>query len=126
YGFQSDGLEEGQTPLTTIESMAASYIKEMRSLQPEGPYQITGLSMGAVVAFEMAQQLKQMNESVSLLALLDGGCEDNPTPFLSADYEERLERAQRRYILMESSRQLQIPTEETAALDPDLQLVRFL
>lgn len=51
--------------------MAAHYIKEMRELQPNGPYFIGGRSLGGMVAFEMAQQLRERGEQVGLLALLD-------------------------------------------------------
>jgi amino acid adenylation domain-containing protein len=71
YGFQSQGLDGQQTPHTRIEDMAAHYVKEMRELQPEGPYFIGGRSMGGTIAFEMASQLQAMGEEVGLLALLD-------------------------------------------------------
>jgi aspartate racemase len=51
--------------------MAAHYIKEMRLLQPKGPYFIGGRSLGGMVAFEMAQQLRTAGEKVGVLALLD-------------------------------------------------------
>jgi amino acid adenylation domain-containing protein len=70
YGFQSAGLDGG-TLHTRVEDMAAHYIKEMRELQPEGPYFIGGRSLGGVVAFEMAQQLHERGEQIGLLALLD-------------------------------------------------------
>jgi thioesterase domain-containing protein len=38
--------------------MAAAYLAEIRQVQPEGPYNLLGACMGAVVAFEMAQQLR--------------------------------------------------------------------
>ena len=40
-----------------VEDLAASYIAEVRAVQPEGPYFLGGLSFGGIVAFEMAQQL---------------------------------------------------------------------
>ena len=51
--------------------MAAHYIKELRELQPEGPYFIGGRSLGGMVAFEMAQQLRAQGQTIGLLALLD-------------------------------------------------------
>jgi aspartate racemase len=51
--------------------MAAYYIKEMRALQPEGPYFIGGHCIGGLIAFEMAQQLHAQGERVGLLALFD-------------------------------------------------------
>jgi thioesterase domain-containing protein len=51
--------------------MAAHYVKEVRELQPEGPYLLTGYCFGGVVAFEMAQQLRSQGQPVALLAVLD-------------------------------------------------------
>ena len=51
--------------------MAAHYIKEMRELQPEGPYFIGGRSLGGMIAFEMACQLRMQDQEVGLLVLLD-------------------------------------------------------
>jgi amino acid adenylation domain-containing protein len=71
YGLQAYGLEPGTEPLSDIREMAAKYIETIRSVQPHGPYFIGGLCGGGTIAFEMAQQLKQIGESVSLLALFD-------------------------------------------------------
>jgi amino acid adenylation domain-containing protein len=71
YGLQSVGLDGSGAPHTRVEDMAAHYIKEMRELQPEGPYFIGGRSLGGMVAFEMAQQLKAQGQTIGLLALLD-------------------------------------------------------
>jgi thioesterase domain-containing protein len=65
------GLYEEREPYTTIEEMAARFVDEIRSVQQEGPYVIGGLSFGGVVAFEIAQQLYNQNQAVSLLAILD-------------------------------------------------------
>lgn len=71
YGLQSQGLDGKQPLLTSIREMARHYIKEMRELQPAGPYFIGGRSLGGTIAFEMAGQLRAQNEEVGLLALLD-------------------------------------------------------
>ena len=70
-GLQSQGLDVRHEPHTRIADMAAHYIKEMREIQPAGPYFIGGRSMGGTIAFEMACQLQEMGEQVGLLALLD-------------------------------------------------------
>src|SRR5207302_5984729 len=49
YGLQSYGLEEGQLPLMRIEDMAALYIKDVQKVQPHGPYQVGGWSLGGTV-----------------------------------------------------------------------------
>jgi thioesterase domain-containing protein/acyl carrier protein len=71
YGLQAPGLDGNSPPLTTVEDMAAVYVKEIRSMQANGPYFIAGYCMGGTVAFEVAQQLRQAGEEVGLLALFD-------------------------------------------------------
>jgi amino acid adenylation domain-containing protein len=71
YALQAQGLDGRQPPLSRIEEMASHYIKEMRTLQPEGPYFIGGHCLGGLIAFEMAQQLYAERERVALLALFD-------------------------------------------------------
>jgi thioesterase domain-containing protein/acyl carrier protein len=62
-----------------VEELAAYYIKEMRTFQPEGPYRMSGISFGGTIAFEMARQLHQQGQEVSLIALLDTlGPDDSP------------------------------------------------
>jgi thioesterase domain-containing protein len=54
--------------------MAEEYIEAIRAVQSQGPYRIGGYSAGGVVAFEMAHQLRNEGQSVTLLALLDTFC----------------------------------------------------
>ena len=71
YALQSRGLDETQAPHTRIEDMAAHYLKEIREIQPAGPYLIGGRSLGGIIAYEMACQLRSQGDEVALLALLD-------------------------------------------------------
>ena len=71
YGLQSRGLDGRHRPHTRIADMAAHYIKEIREVQPTGPYLIGGRSLGGIIAYEMGCQLKSQGQEVALLALLD-------------------------------------------------------
>jgi acyl carrier protein len=71
YGLQAKGLDGKEEPHTTIKEMADHYLKEMREVQPEGPYLIGGRSSGGTIAFEMACRLAAEGQEVALLALLD-------------------------------------------------------
>jgi thioesterase domain-containing protein len=51
--------------------LANRYIQEIRRVQPEGPYYLCGFCFGGVVAFEMAQQLQNLDQEVALLALVE-------------------------------------------------------
>ncbi len=71
YGLQSKGLDGESQPLRTIEEMAACYIQEIRTVQPQGPYYLGGYCLGGTVAYEMAQILRNDGEEVPLVAMLD-------------------------------------------------------
>lgn len=71
YGLRNQGLFGRDLPHSTVEAMAAHYIKEMRTVQPHGPYHLAGWCFGGIVIFEMAQQLRRMGEEVDLLAMLN-------------------------------------------------------
>jgi aspartate racemase len=71
YALQPQGLDGKRPCLTSVTEMADRYIREIRRVQPEGPYRIGGYSFGGLVAYEMAQQLRAQEQEVSLLALFD-------------------------------------------------------
>ncbi|HXO20594.1 MAG TPA: amino acid adenylation domain-containing protein [Thermoanaerobaculia bacterium] len=71
YGLQSRGLSNGEEPLSHVEEMAALYVEEMRRVQPAGPYSLGGWSLGGLIAFEMAQQLRAAGQEVAFLTILD-------------------------------------------------------
>lgn len=71
YGLQAQGLDGKQPALISVTDMAAKYIQEMRTVQPQGPYYIVGHSFGGKVAFEMAQQLRSQGDKVALLGIID-------------------------------------------------------
>ncbi len=55
----------------TFEAMAAAHLKSLRSVQPEGPYLLGGYCNGALIAYEMACQLRAEGQAVDLLVLMD-------------------------------------------------------
>jgi amino acid adenylation domain-containing protein len=71
YGLQARGLDDREAPFERIEPMAAHYVNEIRSMQPQGPYRLGGTCFGGVVAYEMARQLRAAGETVELLFLLE-------------------------------------------------------
>jgi phthiocerol/phenolphthiocerol synthesis type-I polyketide synthase E len=71
YGLQAQGLDGSRAPLGTIEEMATLYAKEIRRVQAHGPYLIGGYCMGGTLAYEVARQLRESGEEISLLALFD-------------------------------------------------------
>jgi len=82
YGVRSQGLGGVSEPLQSVEEMAAFYLKEIREVQPQGPYYLGGYSFGGNVAYEMAQQLAAAGERVALLAIFDTVVVENVPPEL--------------------------------------------
>ena len=71
YGIRAIGMEDQHDPQNRIEQMAETYIKEMLTVQPEGPYFIAGVCTGGTVAFEMASILRSRGLEVAFVGLID-------------------------------------------------------
>jgi thioesterase domain-containing protein/acyl carrier protein/NRPS condensation-like uncharacterized protein len=71
YGMQAVGMDGHQSAYDRIEDMAAHYIREIRGVQPTGPYFLGGSSMGGMIAYEVGLQLRESGEDVQLIAMLD-------------------------------------------------------
>lgn len=71
YGIQSIGLDGRTKPIRRLEEMASYYKNEIKSIQPHGPYLLGGGSMGGMIAFEVAQQLKRDGDKIILLVMFD-------------------------------------------------------
>jgi amino acid adenylation domain-containing protein len=69
YGLQSQRRAEGRKAYTRIDRMAAHFIKELRAVQPVGPFYLGGGCEGGIVAFEMALQLQGQGEEIANLLL---------------------------------------------------------
>ena len=84
YALHPQGLtENGGEPHETIEEMAAHYIKEMKDVQPEGPYLVGGHSSGSRVAFEVARQLEVGGDTLTGALMVDLGPPDVDRPPIS-------------------------------------------
>ena len=71
YALQARGAMANQHPLDNLSEMAASYIQELQRVQPTGPYRLGGISMGGLVAHEMAVQLAAAGHIVDYLLVGD-------------------------------------------------------
>ncbi|HEY0733696.1 MAG TPA: amino acid adenylation domain-containing protein [Herpetosiphonaceae bacterium] len=116
YAFQSAGLEGDADPHTSIEAMAAEYIEALQQIQPSGPYLLGGWSLGGIIAFEIAQQLRRQGQQIALLAILDAQA---PAPQPSSD--QPTDDTQRLMALLDPD--LDVSPEELRALTPEEQLV---
>jgi thioesterase domain-containing protein len=89
YGLQARGLDGKHAPLYRVEDMAAYYLQEVRTVQPQGPYFLGGYSLGGAIALEMAQQLHRQGEEVAFVGLLDTF---GPGCFKPVSFPEQLAR----------------------------------
>lgn len=71
YGLQTPGLNDNKELYTDLRQLAAHYVQEIRSVQPEGPYHLGGWCVGGIIAYEIARQLHNAHQEIALLALLD-------------------------------------------------------
>lgn len=66
YGCQAPGLDGEQEPYTNICDIAAHSIREIKKIQPQGPYHIMGNCMGGLPTFEAARQFEEMGDEVGI------------------------------------------------------------
>ena len=70
YAFQARGLDGNLIKDATLQEMAAAYVAELRSFQPEGPYFLGGFCLGGLLALEAAEQLVAAGQKVSLVMMV--------------------------------------------------------
>jgi non-ribosomal peptide synthase protein (TIGR01720 family) len=87
FGLQPLGLNGEQGTYTRTEAMAGRFIHEIRRIQPEGPYLLTGTCFGGLVAVEVARQLQAEGQPIAFLGLLDTPF---PNPTLSSKIQWHL------------------------------------
>jgi len=71
YALQAKGLNVHDDAPDRMEDIAAYYVSEIIKQNPEGPYALAGYSLGGIIAFEMARQLKALGKEIKMLAMFD-------------------------------------------------------
>lgn len=71
YGLLEQSWDGKRALYTSVEDIAAYYLRGIHSVQPNGPYFLGGYCFGGIVAFEIAQQLRKQGHEVGLLAMVD-------------------------------------------------------
>ncbi len=71
YGLHAPPVDGTQRLPRSVEKFAATYVGEIRKVQPTGPYHIIGFSVGGTIAYEIARQLQGSGEPVALLGLIE-------------------------------------------------------
>ncbi|HJT20927.1 MAG TPA: amino acid adenylation domain-containing protein [Nitrospira sp.] len=84
YGLQARGLDGKETPFTSVPEMAAHYVEQIKRIQPTGPYFISGVCTGGLIAYEMVQQLSVEGQEATVFMM------DTWHPDSYARYKHRL------------------------------------
>ena len=71
WGLSIHLLEEYPAEGFSVEEVAKRYVREAQRIQPQGPYLFAGISLGGLIALEMARELRNKGEDVRLVALID-------------------------------------------------------
>ncbi|MFJ7060579.1 beta-ketoacyl synthase N-terminal-like domain-containing protein [Streptomyces microflavus] len=89
YGIQARGLLTEDAPVEGVTAMAEYYTEVIRSVQPEGPYDVGGFCLGGIVAYEVTRRLQGQGHDVASLTMVDspdetGLAKSNASGFQSA------------------------------------------
>ncbi|WP_244461354.1 thioesterase domain-containing protein [Rhodococcus sp. ZPP] len=74
FGIQTPAVV-GEVLPGSIEELADRYLAEVQRIQPEGPYDLAGWSIGGVIAHAMAVRLQETGQVVGSLVMLDSFAE---------------------------------------------------
>ena len=72
YGVPCRMLDDPGHREASLEAMADTYARQVRAVQPQGPYHVLGWSLGATLAAMVAWRLEAAGERVRFLGLVDG------------------------------------------------------
>ncbi|MDS1115335.1 alpha/beta fold hydrolase [Gordonia westfalica] len=92
YAIQSRGVEKRGRADHSVRAAARRAIADIRSVQPHGPYQIGGYSLGGFIAVEVAARLTKAGETCHTVAVLDSVVDPVLAQRLSGDGPKVLQR----------------------------------
>ncbi|TMR97083.1 thioesterase domain-containing protein [Nonomuraea basaltis] len=88
YGLQTASLRSPGYLASSVEEIADGHLREIRRIQPHGPYHLLSWSFGGLIAHRLAVLLQESGEEVAVLAVMDAA----PLPALGEVSEEELVR----------------------------------
>lgn len=124
YALQTPGMEGEQAPYRTVAELAAHGIRQMRRVQPEGPYYVAGNCMGGLPAYETARQLHEQGERTGLVLHLMPNF-NRPWKELPVDDASLQQRAIMDYVYIIErllAVRIDLPWDELNDLDEDAQV----
>jgi thioesterase domain-containing protein len=72
YGIQTPTSQRNAGFPSSIEAISRYYVRRLVDFQPTGNFVLGGHSVGAMIALEMARQLRSLGRNVDLVVVLDG------------------------------------------------------
>ncbi|MFG2375673.1 thioesterase domain-containing protein [Streptomyces sp. NPDC048504] len=101
YGLEMVGMWGRERPALSLVEIATRYLREIRTVQPEGPYLFVGPCAGGRIAYEIARQLRDQGQEVAVLAVVNtmppGSTELDPAWGLRELYDFRLASLRERF-----------------------------
>ncbi|QKT08192.1 amino acid adenylation domain-containing protein [Gordonia sp. X0973] len=80
YGLQDPHVVLDEPEASSVPELAQRYVREIRAVQPRGPYHLLGWSIGGHVAHAVAVALQAAGESVAYLGLMDAAVAEEGAP----------------------------------------------
>ncbi len=71
YGLEWPGMAGDCLPPHTLSALVAMCLKQVRRIDPTGPYLLAGICLGGPVALEMARQLRHDGYEVKLVVMIE-------------------------------------------------------
>jgi thioesterase domain-containing protein len=71
FRLHIDDLDSEGAPNSSLAQLAGHALARIQTMQPGGPYHLMGYSIGGLIAFEVAQRLRDNGEEVALLVLVE-------------------------------------------------------
>ena len=71
YIFEYPVRQDGSFVTHTMEELAAYFVTNIQQIQPNGPYQLAGISFGGRLIFEVARLLESDNQVIETLTIID-------------------------------------------------------
>jgi amino acid adenylation domain-containing protein len=71
YGLQALGIDDARSEPRGLARLVDDHIAHIRRIQPAGPYQLIGWSLGGNIAHAIACTLQTQGDEVAVLALMD-------------------------------------------------------
>lgn len=71
YYVHARGIVRADPPHERVEDMIGEYLAEIRAARPSGPYLLSGICAGGLIAMELARALTAAGEPVGTVVLVD-------------------------------------------------------